>query len=109
MILQPANKRGIYKNMFEIEKAASSTETEWASIAHGLQFALEKSEEAVAIENDNLGVVASLMLPRKPLKQDYARHYQNEIYTLTKQTSWTGIRWIPRGRNAADILFRPVA
>jgi hypothetical protein len=82
--------------------ATSSTETEWASVAAGLQFAMEHGEDVIAIENDNLGVAHFL----GTAKHEYARYYQNEIDKLASQTLWTGIRWIPREYNYADRLFR---
>lgn len=85
--------------------ARNSTKTEWASVAYGLRLAIKHKEFAVALENDNLGVVTALMYPKKQLKHDYARHYRYEIQTLTKETAWTGIRWIPRELNRADDLF----
>lgn len=81
--------------------ATSSTETEWASVAAGLQFAMEHGEDVIAIENDNLGVAHFL----GSTKHEYARFYQNEIEKLASQTLWTGIRWIPREYNYADRLF----
>jgi hypothetical protein len=79
--------------------ATSSTETEWASVAAGLQFAIEHGEDVIAIENDNLGVTHFL----GTAKHEYARYYQHEIETLARQTV---IRWIPREINYADRLFR---
>jgi hypothetical protein len=85
--------------------AQSSTETEWAAIAHGLEMALNRGEEAIGIENDNLGVVGTLILNKDP-KQKYAKYYKDIILTLTKHSVWTGIRWIPREMNKADGLLR---
>lgn len=99
-----ATPRGKYEKVLDIQNASTSTETEWASIAYGLEYSLEKGERMLAIENDNLGVVSSL-ITRKKLRQDYAKHYRNEILTMAKQTEWTGIRWIPREQNHADKLF----
>ena len=89
--------------------AASSTEAEWASVAQGLEAALELEKETIGLENDCLSVVASLVHPSNPLKQVYARHYRKKILDLTEQTLWTGIRWIPRKANRADDLFRRLA
>ena len=84
--------------------ARSSTETEWASVAFGLQFALSRDHDTIALENDNLSVIHGLIF-RAPLKHEYARYYRNEIEQMSKQTLWTGVRWIPREINKADKLF----
>ena len=91
--------------MFPI-KAKSSTETEWASVAFGLQIALEYNCDTVALENDNLGVIRSLLFPDSRLRHEYARIYRDRILTLSTKTEWTGVRWIPRDQNTADALFR---
>jgi len=94
-----------YRYMIPID-AYSSTESEWASVLFGLTMALEKNCEAIALENDNLGVIRALVMPRPRLRHEYARHYHNQILTQAKETVWTGARWIPRGQNKADDLFR---
>jgi len=86
--------------------AVDSTETEWASVAAGLRFAINHGEETIAIENDNMGVIHGIIDPHKSLHNEYARHYRNEIQKLANKTAWTGVRWIPREINAADKLFR---
>ena len=86
--------------------AISSTETEWASVYHGLEAALELDQECIQIENDCLSVVAGLVHPTNPLKHVYARHYRKKIQELAAGSAWTGIRWIPRKLNKADALFR---
>jgi ribonuclease HI len=86
--------------------AVSSTEAEWASIANGLTAAVAANQECIGIENDCLGVVAALIHPTNRQRHEYARHYRHTILTLTKDTLWTGIRWIPRTLNRADDLFR---
>jgi ribonuclease HI len=72
--------------------AASSTEAEWASVAYGIRLAIEKDEHTIALENDNLSVVHGLLWPQNPLKHHYARHYRDEIYKLSTNTVWTGVR-----------------
>lgn len=104
-ILTTASGNEVYKRMFEISDAVSSTETKWASVYHGLQFAIEKAQTLIAIENDNLGVVAALTVPNTNVRQEYAKYYKYSILRMTKQTAWTGIRWIPREKNRADALF----
>ena len=94
-----------YSQTRKLLAAESCTETEWASIAYGLELALNKGEEAIGIENDNLGVVGTLMLNKDP-RQKYAKYYKDIIMTLTKHSAWTGIRWIPREMNKADRLLR---
>jgi hypothetical protein len=95
---------GTKKRMIPIE-AHSSTETEWASVALGLELALENNETVIGIENDNMSVIIGLSRPTM-LKHAYARHYKNEIQRLAADTAWTGVRWIPRALNRADGLFR---
>lgn len=103
-ILTTADKQDQYRKMFVIQDAVSSTETEWASVYHGLYMAIEKAQPIVALENDNLSVISGLIL-QNPLKHEYARYYKSKILTMSKQTAWTGVRWIPRERNRADELF----
>ena len=104
LILTTADTQEQYRKMFAIQDTVSSTETEWASVYHGLHLALEKAQPIVALENDNLSVISGLIL-QNPLKHEYARYYKSKILTMTKQTAWTGIRWIPREKNRADALF----
>jgi hypothetical protein len=85
-------------------RAESSTETEWASIAYGIQLALKQGHDALELENDNLGVIHAL-IHQQPLRHDYARHYYEQIREQVADTVWTGVRWIPRDLNDADSLF----
>jgi ribonuclease HI len=94
-----------YRYMIPID-AHSSTEAEWASVLFGLTMALERNCEAVALENDNLGVIRSLVMPRPRLRHDYAKFYHNQIFKQAKETAWIGARWIPREQNKSDALFR---
>jgi ribonuclease HI len=89
--------------------ASSSTEAEWASVAQGLEAAIELEKETIGLENDCLSVVAGLVYPANALRHAYARHYRKKILDLASQTLWTGIRWIPRKANRADDLFRRLA
>ena len=91
-------------NMVNID-ARSSTETEWASVAFGLNLALQNGKDVIALENDNLSVIHGLIFSNTKLKHEYARHYRNEIQMMSKDTEWTGVRWIPREMNTADRLF----
>jgi hypothetical protein len=86
--------------------ANSSTEAEWASVAIGLSLAVERGCDAIALENDNLGVIRSLIFPHTKLRHEYARYYRDRILLTAFETSWTGARWIPREENRADDLFR---
>lgn len=85
--------------------AESSTETEWASVYHGVLFGLEHSETVLALENDDFGVIAAL-ITNNTLKHDYAKYYRSNIVKLVGNTAWTGVRWIPRENNKADALFQ---
>ena len=89
----------------DIPHTESPTETEWASIAGGLEFALQKGEICIGIENDNLGVVGALITDKRDFRNYYAYYYRDKILRMTRLTLWTGIRWIPREINRADDLF----
>jgi hypothetical protein len=84
--------------------AISSTEAEWASVYHGIVYALENNESAIALENDDFGVISAI-ITKRDLRHDYAKHYRNKITMIVGNTAWTGIRWIPREANSADDLF----
>ena len=85
---------------------ASSTEAEWASIYYGLLLAQVNREGSIGLENDCLGVVNSLLYgsTRSPLS--YVSYYRCKIMDTADSMDWCGIRWIPRGQNKADRLFR---
>jgi hypothetical protein len=75
-------------------------------------MALEFNHRHLGIENDNLGVIRSLIFHRdfdmeaKAKRQhEYVRYYFHDIMKSVAQTEWTGVRWIPRGLNRADDLF----
>jgi ribonuclease HI len=104
IILTTANMQTTQRRLYEFKDAINSTEMEWASVAKGLEFALESNADSVAIENDNLGVVSTLAMDYTP-RQAYAKHYKHIILNLAKQSAWTGVCWIPREQNAADKLF----
>jgi len=90
--------------MFPID-ANSSTEAEWASVAIGLSLAVERGSESIVLENDNLGVIRSLIFPNTKLRQEYARYYRDRILLTAFETSWTGARCILCEENKADGLF----
>jgi len=103
--LETAAQDTIHKQLWEVKDAKNSTETEWASIAFGLKFALENDEYVVGVENDNFGVIAALLHPVS-LRHEYARYYRNQIHNLANQSAWVGLRWIPRQFNKADKILR---
>jgi hypothetical protein len=80
--------------------AESSLEAEWASIGLGIHFALEKNQTMIALSNDNLGVVRSIIY-KSPNKHDYAFYWYNEIEKLIHETMAMKIRWVPREMNRA--------
>jgi hypothetical protein len=75
-------------------------------VALGLELALQHDQIAIGIENDCLGVIHGLLFSDTPLKHAYARHWRAQIQKLAAESHWTGVRWIPRGANAADALLR---
>lgn len=93
-----------YAKMLELQNVTDSTETEWASIAYGIAYSFTQDQGVLAVENHNLEVVSAIITNKK-VKQDYARHYQHEIYKMAQQSIWIGMRWIPRKYNKADILY----
>jgi ribonuclease HI len=105
MILTTERHNYILNHMMRIPDAQDSTETEWASINHGLLFALENNEMNIHIENDNLSVIRGLILPNSVLKNEYAKYHRYVIMNTVAKTHWTAIRWIPRELNESDKLF----
>lgn len=83
---------------------ANSHESEWCSVLDGIEFSLKNGSETINLENDNLGVITSLINQKKPSSL-YADYYYH-IKDLAKDFEWLGIRWIPRELNRADDLFR---
>ena len=102
-VLTSSNRLSTW-NQCKIVNAVSATEAEWASVAAGLEFALEHNETAICVENDNQSVVEGL-LKKERNRMEYARYYKNQILNLTRHANWVGVRWIPRKFNAADALF----
>lgn len=80
--------------------ADSSTETEWASIGLGIRFGLDKNQTLIALSNDNLSVVQSLIFQR-PSKQDTVLFWYSEIQKMIAETMGFKIRWVPRENNRA--------
>jgi ribonuclease HI len=83
---------------------ANSHESEWCSVLNGLEFSLKKKQLAVTLENDNQGVIQSL-ITQSPPKSLYWPYY-DAIFELMNEFDWVSMRWIPRERNKADRLFR---
>ena len=83
----------------------NSTESEWCSILDGIKYSLRKDQDAIELENDNLGVITSL-IERKVPRHSYLADYYHLIFRQIRQFEYLGIRWIPRERNRADDLFR---
>ena len=101
------HKSETYKRLVYLEYVRGSYEAEWISVYNGLVLSLEKNVNEIKIENDNLGVVRSLLDFNESKKyKDHVLHYKHEILKLANQTRWAGIRWIPRRENRADDLFR---
>ncbi len=106
VILHTSAGNAIYKHTVTMPFALNSTETEWASVLSGLEFAQDKNEAAIGIENDNLGVIQALIHPGTTLKHEYARFYRQKIQKIANSSVWTGVRWIPLAQNTADALLR---
>lgn len=83
----------------------NSTEAEWCSVQDGIIYSLKKDCGAIELENDNLGVMTSLLEQKKPT-QPYLADYYEDILQLANHMEWLSIRWIPRRYNRADDLFR---
>jgi hypothetical protein len=89
------------KKVWNLNKICeSSTETEWASIALGVRSGLDKNQTLIALSNDNLGVVQSLIHSR-PVKNEQCLFWYYEIQKLIVETMGFKIRWIPREYNRA--------
>ena len=84
---------------------ADATESEWCSVLNGLVYALKKDQKALFLENDNLGVITSLIRQEPPAKKYYSKYYDH-IYDQLDAFHWVEARWIPREINRADKLFR---
>jgi hypothetical protein len=104
-IVKPATARHTFRYVKNIT-AESPTETEWASIALGLEAAIQLDQTAINIDNDNLGVIGGLLNRDNYLRKEYARYWRSIILNLSAKTDWTGVRWIPRRDNRADDIFR---
>jgi len=84
----------------------NSMESEWASITDSLEYALQKKHKSAALENDCQPVINSIINrvpPKNPLFLQYYKHFD---YVIHCYFDWFALRWIPRGLNKADDLFR---
>ena len=100
--LPVGSKHQFVNQLYALE---SSTEAEWASVYYGLSLAINMEQRLIGLENDCLGVVQNILF-NQPNRHEYARYYNHKIQGLAQKTDWCGIRWIPRGLNKADRLFR---
>jgi ribonuclease HI len=82
----------------------NSTESEWCSVLDGLQYSIKKKIYSIELENDNLGVMTSLIKKNKP--NGYLVDYYYYIFDMVKNMEWVAMRWIPRELNKSDRLFR---
>ena len=104
-LMKPSMRHQVASMVRTIKDTVSSSEAEWASVTAGLEFALEQGEESVALENDNLHVIHSLVVPGVELRHSYAKYHKQRILRLAEHMEWLGARWIPRERNMADNFF----
>jgi len=100
------DKRVEYKFIKTYFDHINSTESEWVSLIDGVEYSQKKDIDSLAVENDCLPIVSTIILERPPknlLYLDYYRHFNSLVNYRYK---WFGIRWIPRELNRADGLFR---
>ena len=83
----------------------NSYESEWCSILDGIQMTQKNEVSSISLENDNLGVINSLIQRRRP-RHEYAAAYYDVIMKEVKYMDYVEMRWIPRRFNKADGLFR---
>jgi hypothetical protein len=74
-------------------------------VLDGITYAIKRGQDSLELENDNLGVIKSLILAVRPNRPDIADYYNAIQYSL-KEFEYLGVRWIPRRLNRADGLFR---
>jgi ribonuclease HI len=82
-----------------------STESEWCSVLDGITYAIKRGQDSLELENDNIGVIRSLVQEDRPKRAHIADYYNAIQYSL-KEFEYLGVRWIPRRLNRADGLFR---
>ena len=83
----------------------NSTESEWCSVLDGIQYAILRGQGAVDLENNNLGVIRSLIKERMPMNPLIAKYYTS-INAHMYYLDYFSVRWIPRRFNRADGLVR---
>ena len=83
----------------------NSNESEWCSVLDGIQYAFKRGESSIELENNNLGVIWSLIKKEVPPKQ-YIAEYYAAIYSHVNLLEYFSLRWIPRRFNRADVLFQ---
>jgi len=83
----------------------NSYESEWCSILDGIQMTQKNEVSSISLENDNLGVINSLVQQRPP-RHEYVAAYYDLIMKEVKHMDYVEMRWIPRRYNKADGLFR---
>ena len=88
-----------------LEKIASSTEAQWASIYFGFELAKRNNQGFVALENNCLTIIRSIIF-NSPGKHEYARYYHEKIRETVDDMDWCGIRWIPKDLNEANKFLK---
>lgn len=75
----------------------NSTEAEVCSVLDGIQYSLNKNQDAIELENNNLDVVNNIINNAINPGMLYEFHdYYNEIHKEIGNLEYFGIRWIPR-------------
>ena len=69
----------------------NSTESEWCSVLNALDYTTKKGFKSINIENDNLGVVNTI-IQSKPPKDILYRFYYEMIFEHLLRFEWVGIR-----------------
>lgn len=94
-----------YKSVKTYFDHQNSYESEWCSILDGIQMTQKNEVSSIKVENDNLGVINSLV-HRRPPRHEYAAAYYDLILKEVQRMDYVEMRWIPRRYNKADGLFR---
>ena len=104
-ILTVDSKEFRYMKLYFPNEHMNSTESEWASLLDGLHYSENKGITCLALENDCMPVISSIVFkkpPTNPLFLEYYKYFNSRTTGYT----WLGIRWIPREMNRADDIFR---
>jgi ribonuclease HI len=94
-----------YNNIKVYYDHTNSMESEWASLIDGLEYSQKNNIKSLAIENDCLPVIRSIITENPPKNIRFLEYYKY-FNSLRNNYKWLGIRWIPRELNRADDLFR---